>query len=280
MGALQTSLSTVRPSILAMKFQPNVWPEKEVRVNSCTSHLTNSDKAIAPRSLQESILIQQAIAGDLESQDMLFAAHRTRLYRSAFKVLRNREDAEDAVQDGLLRAYAKLGSFQGRASFSTWMTRIVINSALMIRRKMHAHLEASLDEMLEDRDGRVALQTADQRPGPEQMCRVNEFSGLIEMEVRKLPYSARRAYQLLEMEGLSVSETIQTLGICKNSFKSRIRRARRKLVETLRRSLQSPVKRAVKVRAMNSRRRRLRHPNFDPRVPRTSMVGLAWPAQS
>jgi RNA polymerase sigma-70 factor, ECF subfamily len=90
---------------------------------------------VAVATSEEQKLIQQAIAGDSEAQTRLFETYTPRLHRIAFNVLRNNEDAEDAVQDGWCRAYSKLHTFAGRSSFSTWLTRIVINSALLIRRK-------------------------------------------------------------------------------------------------------------------------------------------------
>ena len=80
-------------------------------------------------------MIQQALGGDLRAQKHIFSCYTGKLYGTAFAILRNKEDAEDAVQDGLCKAYRKLRSFQGRSSFSTWLTRIVINSALKTRRK-------------------------------------------------------------------------------------------------------------------------------------------------
>src|SRR5215469_15114647 len=94
--------------------------------------------------------IEQAMAGDSAAQGRLFRTHTPRLYRVAFKVLRNKEDAEDAVQDGWYSSYSKLHTFEGRSSLSTWLTRIVINSALMIRRRNKHQFLISLDEVSED----------------------------------------------------------------------------------------------------------------------------------
>src|SRR5215469_9268973 len=112
--------------------------------------LTVNDEATAATTNHDQLLVQQAMAGNSEAQARLFATHTPRLYRIAFNVLRNKEDAEDAVQDGWCRAYSKLHTFQGRSSVSTWLTRIVINSALMIRRR-NKHLEISLNHADEDR---------------------------------------------------------------------------------------------------------------------------------
>ena len=134
MGALQTfreSLTTATAVEL-------------VRGTSRRSELTRSvsragnprafgEKFASPAARKEWDLVQQAIAGNADAQEQLFKTYTPRLFRTAFAVLRNKEDAEDAVQDSWCRAYRNLRSFQGRSAFSTWLTRIAINSALMRR---------------------------------------------------------------------------------------------------------------------------------------------------
>jgi RNA polymerase sigma-70 factor (ECF subfamily) len=156
-------------------------------------------------------------------------------------MLRNKEDAENAVQDSLCSACTKLRSFQGRSSFSTWLTRIVINSALMSRRKKKARPEASLDEILDNQAGRWAYRIVDRRPGPEEICSVTEINGLVEEEIRRLPTEIQRTFRLREVDGLSTIESTRALGIPRNTLKSRIHRARRKVKDALQRSLVPPA---------------------------------------
>jgi RNA polymerase sigma-70 factor (ECF subfamily) len=186
-------------------------------------------------------LVQQAMAGDQVSLDKLFTAHTTKLYRTAFRVLRNKEDAEDAVQDGLCSAYTKLRSFRAQSAFSTWLTRIVINSALMIRRRKTGRTEVSLDEILENQPGRVVPGTVDLQPDPEEICSVTQLNELLKEAIQKLPAAVQRAFELREIEGLSAAESMEALGIRKNAFKSRILRARRRLAAVLQHSLRAPV---------------------------------------
>lgn len=254
MGALQTSLSSVRPPLSAWKPRARAGREEPRRIDSCRSKLRKSDVTIASRSVSDEwALVQKAIAGDSGSQDKLFAAPAARLYRTAFAVLRNKEDAEDAVQDGLFSAYSKLRSFQGRSSFSTWLTRIVINSALMTRRRKSARIEPSLDELQNNPQGRFASGIADTRPDPEDICSDSEIHGLIEEEVRRLPASLQEAFQLHEVAGFSIKESIRALGIRESTFKSRILRARRKLAHALQHSLQAPVQVVIAIRAARSK---------------------------
>src|ERR1700730_11007440 len=80
-----------------------------------------------PSANEDAEVVRRALSGDSEALSMLFDLHRVRLYRTSLSLLHNREDAEDALQDGLLSAYVKLKSFEGRARFSTWLTRVVLN---------------------------------------------------------------------------------------------------------------------------------------------------------
>jgi RNA polymerase sigma-70 factor (ECF subfamily) len=156
---------------------------------------------------------------------------------SAFRILHNKEDAEDAVQDSLCKAYAKLQSFQGRASFSTWLTRIAINSAVMVRRRRNGRPETPLEEILDARPHRLQREIVDAALDPEQLCSETEIRQLLEEHLPQLPPRLRDAFQLRELDGLSASDSCRVLGIRKNAFKSRISRARRKLGRALRKSL-------------------------------------------
>ncbi len=186
-------------------------------------------------------LVQEGIAGDSNALDQLFTIYAAKLYRTAFAVLRNKEDAEDAVQNGLCSAYTKLRSFEGRSSFSTWLTRIVINSARMIRRRKNIRPESSLDEILDTQSDRLPRGIVDERPDPEKLSAINEIHALFEKQVRRLPPGLRAAFQLRDLDGISSADSIQALGIRRNAFKSRISRARQKLVRALRQSLDPAV---------------------------------------
>jgi RNA polymerase sigma-70 factor, ECF subfamily len=155
----------------------------------------------------ESTMVLQAIAGNADARELLFAARTNRLIRTAFGILGNREDAEDALQDGLFQAYSKLHSFEGRSSFSSWLTRIVINAALMIRRRKGARPELSLDKILESQAERYPRGTVDARSDPEKIYAANEIKALIERQVRKLPPELQQEYRLRVINGLSAAES-------------------------------------------------------------------------
>jgi RNA polymerase sigma-70 factor (ECF subfamily) len=187
---------------------------------------------------EEPAVVQRALAGDAHAQEQLFARHTGRLYRTALALLHNKEDAEDAVQDGICRAYTNLRVFQGRSSFATWLTRIVINSALMTLRRRRVHPEASLDEILECQSS-LPRGVVNARPDPEQICVTAQINELVEEHVRQLPASLRTAFRLAVRNGLSAAESSQTLGISVSAFKSRIFWARRKVMCGLQESLKT-----------------------------------------
>src|ERR1700687_2438113 len=144
MGTQQTCLSDVPLPVGTTQFFVEELEVGPARNPSRASKRPVCEATIPERPHEEWAVVQQAIAGDADAQKRLFAGHSDKLHRVAFNLLRNKEDAEDAVQDGLCRAYTGLRSFQGRSSFSTWLTRIVINSALMSRRRKSVRPEASI----------------------------------------------------------------------------------------------------------------------------------------
>ncbi|MGA2170997.1 MAG: sigma-70 family RNA polymerase sigma factor [Terracidiphilus sp.] len=207
-------------------------------MDSLISRQLESDAAIAPRAIgNEWALVQRAMAGEANAMDLLFAPHMRGLYRVALVMLRNKEDAEDALQDGLYKACSCLGSFQGRSSFSTWLTRIVMNSALMTLRRRRSHSESSMDEVEDKWPEWLAHVAADKRPNPEQVCALVELNALIEEQTQKLPTFEQTAFRYFAIHGFSMRESCQALGIPEATFKSRILRTRRKLAHRLQHSL-------------------------------------------
>lgn len=242
MSALQTSLPVIRPAVRSRPFRRKPRHAAAASAHSLPSKSVRPGATLPLRAAESDwLLVQQAMAGDSPARERIFASHVTMLRRIAFNILRNKEDAEDAVQDGLCKAFVRLQSFQGRSAFSTWLTRIIINSALMIRRTGIRHPEPSLDEILECQPERLQQGIVDARPNPEEICATTEIQRLTEKQVLQLPQGLRAAFQLRGMEGMSAADSIQALGIHKSAFKSRMLRARRKIAEGLRHSLQCPV---------------------------------------
>jgi RNA polymerase sigma-70 factor, ECF subfamily len=181
----------------------------------------------------EGQLIRQALRGVPDALETLFARYNRALYQTALRLLGNPQDAEDALQEGLLSAYRNLRRFEGRSQFSTWLTRIVINAALMRRRSQRARPAASLDEEPRENQLPLAERFADTGPTPEQVYEHKELHELLEENLEGLSPVLRTAFLLREIQGLSTEEAAKTLGVSQNTLKARLWRARQQLAAGL-----------------------------------------------
>lgn len=175
--------------------------------------------------------------GTRDMQDVLSRCLPS-FYRSAYRQLGNAADAEDAVQDALLSAYKHLDQFKGQAQMSTWLTAIVTNCARMQLRKRVRQPHVSLDEPVgEDPEYCMSDRLADSGPSPEDECRNSELHGRLLQSLEQLSPSLRRAFQLCDLDGLTVREVAHILGLAEGTVKAQIWRARAKLSRLLRRAL-------------------------------------------
>lgn len=202
------------------------WPKNSESRPQALRKLVGRAEGAAAREWQ---LVRRARAGDADALSMLFTRNKTRLYGTAYSLLRNKEDAEDALQDGLLRAYLHLGSFEGRARFSTWLTRIVINSALMNRRRIHAHSPLPLEEYVAGDDIHWTAVAIDRDPDPEQLLAQSQTWAAVEKGINKLSPLLRSALLLRDLQDLSTREAATASRVKANVIKSRLVRARRRL---------------------------------------------------
>src|SRR5665213_1889289 len=212
--------------------------------------------------MAESQLLQSAIAGDRVALEALFGRNSRALYQTALRLLGNPEDAEDALQEGMLAAYRNLRRFQGRSQFSTWLTRIVINAALMRRRSQRAHPAVSLDERTRDDQPPPAERFADNRPSPEDLCAGGELSARLKENLDNLSPLLRNAFQLREVQGLSADEAARALGVSRNTLKARLWRARQQLAVRLTDAWRRPARPALNTRSLD----RGLTPSFDAAV--------------
>jgi RNA polymerase sigma-70 factor, ECF subfamily len=156
------------------------------------------------------------------------------LYRSAYRLLGNTADAEDAVQDALLAAHKNLGQFKGRSQMATWVTAIVHNSARMHLRRRLRHIHVSLEEPIGDTfDLSLTDRLADAGPTPEAECCDSELNNYLRRLTARLSPILLRAFQLRDIDGLSTREAAQILGIPNGTVKVRLARARKRLKELL-----------------------------------------------
>ena len=185
----------------------------------------------------EEKLIRAGQRGDRQAVEILFRRYQRQLFQTALRVLGNPEDAEDALQDGLLSAFRNLPRFEGRSQFSTWLTRIVINAALMRRRSAKARPAVSLDETPREEELPASERFADNGPNPEQVFAGTELREMISANLEELSPLLRTAFLLREVEGYSTGEAAKKLGVTENTLKARLWRARHQLAERLGRRL-------------------------------------------
>lgn len=172
---------------------------------------------------------QLAWSGDQEALGRLLASLMPRLYRAALRIMGTPQDAEEILQDGLLQAVKHLREFEGRAKFSTWLTRIVVNAALMRLRQRRPEVVISIDQGA-DRDEKLLPESiADPRPNPEEMYAQVECLETVERKLQSLPAAYRSALWLRAVQGMSTSEVAEALGIPEGSLKSNLHRARLRL---------------------------------------------------
>lgn len=181
--------------------------------------------------------IERVLAGDRDAYRILMDRHFCTVHRIAFRITGNREDAEDAAQEAFLRAYNKLPGFRRDSSFSTWITRIAMNTAINLVERRNRDLQqhgpriADSDSAMEQ-----TVQVADGQPGPERCLLDHEVTVLRNQALAALTPMERTAFTLRHMEDLPIPEIAAALNVPANSAKQAVFRA----VGKLRRSL-APV---------------------------------------
>lgn len=194
-------------------------------------------QAVVGMQGSEEKLIRAGQRGDHQAVETLFRRYQRPLFQTALRVLGNTEDAEDALQDGLLSAYRNLKRFEGRSQFSTWLTRIVINAALMRRRSAKARPAISLDEPPREDELPATERFADDGLTPEQVFENTEIREMLSENLDQLSPLLRTAFVLREVQGYSTGEAAKKLGVTENTLKARLWRARHQLAERLGRRL-------------------------------------------
>jgi RNA polymerase sigma-70 factor (ECF subfamily) len=152
-----------------------------------------------------------------------------RLYRAALRILGTPQDAEEALQDGLLSALRHLGEFEFRSRFSTWLTRIVVNAALMRLRKRRREPLTPIDQELDRYKVALVERVTDPGPNPEQIYEWRERLQIFERDLRKLPSRYRSVLWLRDVQGMSTQEAAEMLGLKAGTVKVQLYRARLRL---------------------------------------------------
>jgi RNA polymerase sigma-70 factor, ECF subfamily len=169
----------------------------------------------------EAQLLERAKYGCSNSFDLLCAPHRTRLLKTAFRITRNKEDAEDAVQDSFMRAFLRVNKFRGASSFSTWLTRIVINSALMIRRQTRKARSVPLALALGD-TAKLNREIKDAAPDPERALMTQERRRVLRKAIYNLRPQISAVLKVGPLREFSMKETARILNISLPTAKARL----------------------------------------------------------
>lgn len=174
-------------------------------------------------------VVEQVLAGETALYEILMRRYNQRLYRVVRAILREDDETEDVMQDAYVRAFQHLDQFEGRAAFSTWLTRIAVHEALarLRRRSRFASLEAGDDE------GESAVMPATTLPDPEQNHLRSEVSGLLEETILALPDAYRTVLVLRDVEELTTAETAAALELSEENVKVRLHRGRALARKTL-----------------------------------------------
>jgi RNA polymerase sigma-70 factor (ECF subfamily) len=180
-------------------------------------------------SLQSKNLVAAARSGSSAAFAELREIYAPRVYRKLVTMTKNREDAEDALQDTFLRAYMALHTFEERSSFYTWVTRIAINSALMILRRRRTRSEVSFDSPGETEEESSGFEFKDTGPSPEYICLHRQSYACMLRSIWKLQPRLRQVIEMQTVENYSIREIAQALEISQAAVKSRLSRARARL---------------------------------------------------
>jgi RNA polymerase sigma-70 factor (ECF subfamily) len=181
-------------------------------------------------------MIRAGQQGDAHALNTLFNRYQRPLFHSALRIMGNPEDAEDAVQDGLCSAFRNLRSFEGRSQFSTWLTRVVTNAALMRRRGQAVRPNAAT-ESISGEELPIVERLMSKGPNPEQMLGHQEIREIIRDRIDELAPILRTAFVLRKVREYSTSETAKILLISEQTLKGRLLRARRALAKRVSRTL-------------------------------------------
>jgi RNA polymerase sigma-70 factor (ECF subfamily) len=164
----------------------------------------------------------------------LFSISRNRFLGVAYRILQNREDAEDAVQDAFLSASRHVGDFEGRSTVQSWLTRIVVNAALMMRRKRKNTFVRPLSDFSGD-DADFVETIRDHRPNPELACSRAESFAIVDALISEMNPLLRQAVRSAYYDELSSSEASSALAIPHSTYKARLFRATHLLRDRARR---------------------------------------------
>jgi RNA polymerase sigma-70 factor, ECF subfamily len=205
----------------------------EGRLGQSASSLTNTSDALLATAAQ---------IGEHPAYVELCRRHREMVFRTVLRISHNIDDAEDILQDAWMRAFSHIETFDGRSEFSTWVTRIAINSALTMIRRRRAKKEYSLDDPYDPGNCR-AKEMSEPSRNPEECCLERERIRLVRRAIKRLPSKLRTAIEIRQAQDGSVSDLAMLAGVSRRTMKSRLLRARLRLRE--------PLSKLLKIRSVS-----------------------------
>lgn len=183
----------------------------------------------------ESALVAAAQSGDVRAFEILVGRYQRRILAVAMRFGRVREDAEDIAQQSFQKAFIHLCTFRATSSFSTWLTRIAINEALMWLRRQRAAHEVPIEQSSVNGEIAQRLECPDLGPNPEDRYLQRERERILLASINELTPAMRTAIELRELDGLSTEQTARVMGVSVEAVKSRVFHAKRKLRQMLER---------------------------------------------
>jgi RNA polymerase sigma-70 factor, ECF subfamily len=229
-------LSEKRPHIyeplsgIGLDRDPTTDSQKGPFMESCGLQYETPGKFTYPAATDDA-LVAAAKSGEQPAFVELWTRHSKTAFNMAYRITGNRDDAEDVVQDAWMKAYAHLNAFDGRSKFSTWLSRIAINSALMILRRRRARPETSME--ITDGDTWQHWETADQTKSVDELYARQEALERLRWAICRLQPALRNVIEIHQSNGSSVKETAELAGISVAATKSRLMRARKILLRAL-----------------------------------------------
>jgi RNA polymerase sigma-70 factor, ECF subfamily len=202
-------------------------------MGSMPERLNIKVKPADPMEVREQDLIRRVQAGEKELFYQLVKPYERRIYAAALAVLRNETEAEDAAQEAMLKALTHIRQFRAEARFSTWLTQITVNEALMRRRKAHSEIMEPIGERQEEDGTYTPRDFADWREIPSEVLERKEIRQKLASAVAGLAAKYREVFMLRDVQHLSIEETAEALGITQASVKTRLLRARLMLRDLL-----------------------------------------------
>lgn len=178
-------------------------------------------------------LLQAHVDGDPDAFGILFRRHRDRLWAVALRTMSNPEDAADGLQDGMIAAYRRAGSFRGDAAVTTWLHRVVVNACLDRLRAAKVRRTEAMPDDLDDHGDRRAVVPDRSTSDPADLAVADERRRLVLAALDQLPAEQRAALVLVDMEGYPVADVAVMLDCAVGTVKSRCSRGRSRLAELL-----------------------------------------------